>query len=286
MGVDFLVLVPPSAGMEEEGKEGLSADALEILSDLGARVVFTEGMPKLSPGLLYPQLGGEIWIKLFLWQLEEYESIFCLDADSILLHNLDQVLLASLAWKSQGVHLAVREYTTSDYFFGGYFIVFPSRNTYEEMMKELVGGNDIFNHAEMDFLNLYFGTRKRVALEEAHFCMSARLKSTEHLSHCKAIDFMSCGALKWKPWHRLSRLVGKTVCGDEDPFSQHFLDVVEIWRELFSSSKQSLRPSALLLFEELMKMTSKYYDDSSKTVHGKDDDGNVSIYFEHHDRFM
>lgn len=56
-------------------------------------VVAVEELPTLAPASRMPRLGSELWMKLRLWQLTKYRCLAFLDADSLVLTNIDHLLL-------------------------------------------------------------------------------------------------------------------------------------------------------------------------------------------------
>ena len=174
--------------------DGVPADVQASLADHGCELLHVEVLPLPSGtgdrDAAYSSAHfAECWTKLRLWEQEQYEAIVYLDADMVILKNIDELLEHTLVGgcpASQACHIrAVHECFCAvkrgdvpcayiqqgtskpsappptpherSYFNAGLFVMRPSRVVFEHMVAALAGFDlSSCPFAEQDFLNAYF----------------------------------------------------------------------------------------------------------------------------------
>lgn len=94
------------------------------------------------------------WSKLRLWAMEEYDRVFFLDADTVVVQNVDG--LFGLPPEIQFAAVSSRSYSFSRGLNGGVFLVRPCVEVFEDIMQHL---HDDYDRqlAEQALLNYYYG---------------------------------------------------------------------------------------------------------------------------------
>lgn len=133
---------------------------------------------------------GEVWTKLRAWQLTDYQRVVFLDADMLVLQNMDELFTLDLGdnlmaachacrcnpnqiasypadWQPEQCHYTWQARgeaapASLDYYLnGGFLVLTPDRDVYDAMMARLAAKEDIAEwvFAEQDFLNEVFRNR-------------------------------------------------------------------------------------------------------------------------------
>ena len=107
--------------------DALKAESMSMIRSAGAKLSLVnmthEHYSGLDAGSAFPQLGQGIWLRLHLWTLTEYTALLSLDAESLLLQNVDELFY-------------VEHFTSGPaYFPGGLLVVKPSMTVHQEMLQ-------------------------------------------------------------------------------------------------------------------------------------------------------
>ncbi len=178
---------------------------------------------------------AEVWAKLAVWQLEEYRQLVFLDADMLIIRNMDELLTMELPDNGRGIAAChacrcnprqLAEYPADwrpqncyysycdspemvaspappfeNYLNGGLLVLQPGRDVYQDMMVQIAKVRDLsaYVFAEQDFLNHYFRGR----WQPLHYGYNA-LKTLAH-QHPKMWDLTRVKNLHFildKPWEQ------------------------------------------------------------------------------------
>lgn len=214
---------------------GIEAATRRSLSDAGCVV---REVPILGPD---PALAhryanarfAEVWSKLAVWTLEEYQRVAFLDADMLVVQNMDEVFELPLqagfiaachacrcnpnriasypeSWQPENCYYSWCEdpqmtahppATLDNYLNGGFLLLTPDKDMYDTMVTQLAAMADISDYvfAEQDFLNDVFRDR----WVPLHYGYNA-LK-TLALQHPKMWDFSQVKNVHYiidKPWEK------------------------------------------------------------------------------------
>lgn len=165
---------------------------------------------------LFPRF-DEVFAKLRAWQLTEYDKVVLLDADTIVLQNIDDLFL-------RPYFAAAPDFLMPDRFNSGVMVLDPSLATFAQMVKQI----DIaqtYDGGDQGFLNSFYADW--FAMPVAH-----RLPSGYNMMHFILQFLRGHPVLKaslereakvihyavQKPWHIAPQLSG----GSEDWWSMYF----------------------------------------------------------------
>ena len=202
--------------------EGVGQVSRTALEALGVQKLIDISFPSLIPeaSSALPGLGLGQWTKLALWRLP-YDRVLYLDADAIVLRNVDELFYALDREQTLGA--------VNDYFAGAVLLVRPDANTAQAFENTLHGDGGRYVYGEQDFLNAHFSGSHALLGREYHCLAEATaqqlLNDTDinddaldvhdrlirgDPTHCAILEFSSCardGAGRpWKPWHGRSQL--------------------------------------------------------------------------------
>jgi alpha-N-acetylglucosamine transferase len=137
---------------------------------------------------------AEVWTKLGVWRLTEFERLVVLDADMLVTRNMDELFDLALdedeiaachacrcnpnriasypaSWTPQNcfyTHCRGIDHTeepdeVDNYFNGGFLVIEPDHEAFTSMLTRLSGLTDLsqYQFAEQDFLNEFFAGRWR-----------------------------------------------------------------------------------------------------------------------------
>jgi alpha-N-acetylglucosamine transferase len=137
---------------------------------------------------------AEVWTKLAVWRLTEFERLVVLDADMLVTQNMDELFTVALgdgqiaachacrcnpnkipsypaSWTPEGCHYThltragagTRSREPDAYFNGGTLVLRPDEAVFGDLLAELAGVEDLTRYpfAEQDFLNERFRGRWR-----------------------------------------------------------------------------------------------------------------------------
>ena len=190
--------------------EGVGKIARGALGALGVDLIdlgpLNLTIPEASSAL--PGLGRGQWSKLELWRLP-YDRVLYLDADAVLLRNVDEVFSTALD-DDQTTLGAV-----NDYFAGAVLLVKPDEATYRSFEATLRRDGGRYVYGEQDFFNAHFAGSHALLGPEYHCLAEATAQTllaldpsedlTARLRHlCGILEFSSCArdaGTAWKPWH-------------------------------------------------------------------------------------
>ncbi|MCX8956366.1 glycosyltransferase family 8 protein [Erwinia psidii] len=135
---------------------------------------------------------AEVWSKLAVWQLTEFERVVFLDADMLVTRNMDELFDLQLpngwiaachacrcnpgkiasypkSWRPEncfysyckGVEHTVQPDEVEDYLNGGLLVLKPDRQVFDDMVHQLSALDDLSRYlfAEQDFLNDFYHQR-------------------------------------------------------------------------------------------------------------------------------
>ncbi|CAM9917798.1 unnamed protein product, partial [Choristocarpus tenellus] len=108
-------------------------------------------------GTALGELGLGVWLKLHLWSLgEDIDSIVFLDADVVLLDNIDELFEVEGFGAVGG----------GRYFGGSVLVLQPSGEEHSHMLESLRKSKGGYIYGEQDFLNLHFAVERTVLPNE------------------------------------------------------------------------------------------------------------------------
>lgn len=151
---------------------GVEADALLPLERLGCRLVEVEHLP-LSDGFNQRHARGNLhanapftkgrkpafhspldnFCKLRLWQLIDYETCIFIDADAIVLRNVDRLFDYPEFSAAPNVYESLADFHRLN---SGVFVARPSLATFEDMLRSLDQPDVFWRRTDQTFLESYF----------------------------------------------------------------------------------------------------------------------------------
>ncbi|KAJ3091731.1 hypothetical protein HK102_013621 [Quaeritorhiza haematococci] len=179
---------------------------------------------------------SEVWTKLRAWELDEYEKVCCLDADMLVLRNMDE-LFDDEGILPEGKSLAACHacvcnpkkfahypkwwvpencrYTALGrgealqpgkprYFNSGLFLIRPSKTTLSEMLTQLQNLSDLtaYQFPDQDFLNEFWSAGDRTWVELPYIYNALK---TLHVIHKDVWDIKEVKNIHYildKPWDK------------------------------------------------------------------------------------
>jgi glycogenin len=186
--------------------------------------------------------------KLNLWSLEQYARVVFLDADTLVLQNIDHLF----DLPKDITFAASPELGFPDCFNSGFMVLSPSATTLAEL-KKLAGEVESFDGGDQGLLNVYFGDgtlghpmqplvsgpeaagNKREASRPWY-----RLSFTYNMEMHKVYRFYIPAVLRYRPQHKVLHFIGKDkpwhfpdgkVERPEDApaYYQFYCEMVEQW---------------------------------------------------------
>jgi len=151
---------------------GVEASALDPMEALGARLVRAELLPtsddfnqrharakihadhpftKGSKPAFHTPLDN--FAKLRLWEMEEYEKIVFIDADAIVLKNIDRLFDYPEFSAAPNVYESLSDFHRLN---SGVFVAKPSRGTFEAMLARLDAPDAVWPRTDQTFLQAFF----------------------------------------------------------------------------------------------------------------------------------
>lgn len=98
---------------------------------------------------------AKIYSKLHVFSMSQFDRVTFIDADMILLRNIDELFEIDVTFAAAPDHGFKRN---EDRFNSGLFVVDPSRDLYEDMLEKL-HTTDSYDKSDQGFLNMYFKSR-------------------------------------------------------------------------------------------------------------------------------
>jgi len=112
-----------------------------------ARDPFTKGN---KPAFHNPR---DNFVKLRLWQLEQFERVVFLDADLILLQNIDRLFEFPEFVAAPNLYESLSDFNRMN---AGVFVARPDKRTYERMLLQLDTPDRFWRRTDQTFLEHYF----------------------------------------------------------------------------------------------------------------------------------
>ena len=175
--------------------------------------------PNPTTQVMLPRFGAA-YTKLRAWQLAEFDKVVFLDADTIVLQNIDDLF-------ARPQIAAAPDFFMPDRFSSGVMVLEPSAGTFDRMVHELSTAAG-YDGGDQGFLNLFFANwyampvehRLPVGYNMAHFIyqfMHAHVGAWEKLQHeVKVVHY-----LVQKPWRTKSTLTGASELWWDAYFQVH-----------------------------------------------------------------
>ena len=224
----------------------VDADVRQVLRDDGIQVVQVAPLRPAGHGAYANARFAQVWTKLAVWSLTDFERVVFLDADMLVVRNMDELfdmeidtvhdpgpsVAAAHACRCNPLRIpsyprdwipANCHYTSgvaaADYFNAGLLVLRPDADVFADMIARLAGLTDLtgFLFAEQDFLNDYFRDRwvPLPYVYNALKTLSVQHPDLWHLPDVRNIHFIID-----KPWARRP--------GSDDPY----LDLTRLWWEV------------------------------------------------------
>lgn len=219
---------------------------------LTAQACLVKEVPVLGPdpGLAHRYANArfaDVWSKLAVWTLTDYTRVAFLDADMLVVQNMDELFELPLqegfiaachacrcnpnriatypaSWQPENCYYSWCEdaqmtahppATVDNYLNGGFLLLTPDQQVYDQMLAQLLALKDIsaYVFAEQDFLNEFFRDRwlplhygynalKTLALQHPQMWDQARVKNIHYIIDKPWEKFPQPGD-KWYKLHRL-----------------------------------------------------------------------------------
>jgi hypothetical protein len=95
---------------------------------------------------------ADVYTKLRAWELEEFDRVVLLDADTLVLRNVDDLF-------ERPGFAAAPDFFLPDRFNSGVMVLAPSRDTFARMLEELASplGGPSYDGGDQGFLNAFYG---------------------------------------------------------------------------------------------------------------------------------
>jgi glycogenin glucosyltransferase len=186
--------------------------------------------------------------KLNLWSLDQYERVIFLDADTLVLQNIDHLF----DLPKDITFAASPELGFPDCFNSGFMVLSPSATTYAELTK-LAGEIESFDGGDQGLLNVYFGDgtlghpmQSLVSGSDAEGSKREashpwyRLSFTYNMEMHKVYRFYIPAVLRYRPQHKVLHFIGKDKpwhfldgkverAEDASAYFQFYCEMVEQW---------------------------------------------------------
>ena len=150
----------------------VSPNMLEPLADIGAKLVLAEHLPtsdgfnarhqrdKIHSNSPFLKGGKPLFhtpldnfIKLRLWELVEYERVIFIDADALVVRNIDKLFQYPEFSAAPNVYETMADFHRLN---SGVFVAKPSAKTFADMMKVLDAPEAYWRRTDQSFLQTYF----------------------------------------------------------------------------------------------------------------------------------
>ena len=200
--------------------EDVSKEARGRLSEQGwiLREVAPITNPSSAADQLFPRFDN-VFTKLRAWELTDFDKVVFLDADTLVLQNIDELF-------DRPEIAAAPDFFMSDRFNSGVMVLTPSTETFEKMVKTLASSAS-YDGGDQGFLNNYFESWYAMDVEHRlpcgynmHHFVYQFLRT--HASVCHELDkeIKIIHYTLQKPWF------GKpTVSGGSELWWQVYLEV-------------------------------------------------------------
>lgn len=194
-----------------------------------------------------PDLGAT-FTKLHLWNLTQYERVLYLDADTLVLNNVDHLFQLP----KEIDFAASPELGFPDCFNSGVMLLRPNEDTFEELCK-FAKTRESFDGGDQGLLNVFFGDGTRnhpstfLTKEKDELSEDSkgwfRLSFTYNMEMHKVYRLYIPAAMRYQDEHRILHFIGKQkpwhfedgqVQLEEDagPYDKFYADMVKRWWEV------------------------------------------------------
>jgi Alpha-N-acetylglucosamine transferase len=170
--VRSLILTGTQADIVVMHTGGVTAEALAPLADFGARLhpvgmlptsdAFNARHARRAIHAQNPFTKGrkppfhtplDNFAKLRLWEMEEYERVVFLDADTLVLRNVDRLFLFPEFTAAPNVYESLADFRRLN---SGVFVARPARATFETMLARLDAPDAYWPRTDQTFLQAFF----------------------------------------------------------------------------------------------------------------------------------
>ena len=156
--------------------------------------------------------------KLRLWELEEYRSVVFLDADIIVLHNIDRLFAYPEFSAAPNVYESLHDFHRLN---SGVFVAHPSCKTFDAMLSHLEQPNHFWRRTDQTFLQDFFPEWHGLpytynTLQYVWF----NLPALWHWNHVHVLHYQY-----EKPWQH------------PHPRRNELLPLIDLWRQLHDTGR-------------------------------------------------
>ena len=207
------------------------------LQDLGWTVRDVAPLHSAGAQPLYPRFDS-VFAKLRAWQLTEFDKVVLLDADTLVLQNIDDLF--------ERPHFAAApDFLMPDRFNSGVLVLEPSAKTFAAMVKS-VDTAPTYDGGDQGFLNTFFANwyampvahRLPAGYNLMHFILQFQ-RSHPVLKHALEKEAKVIHYAIQKPWHLAPQVSG----GSEQWWSMYFRahpDQASAWRDQLHRGEDKL----------------------------------------------
>jgi len=172
--------------------EDVTDEAKDLLKDYDVKFSPVEKIYYDGPGEVLSRYKNSSWkmfTKLNIWKHTDYDKLVYLDADTLILKNIDKLFeydeLAAVNGGSEGLKYFGIE--------GGILVIKPNIQTYNKLIKALGSGQYDIRMSDQSFLNDYFS--KHAIINHIPETYNRRWKKNRDYSSCHIFHFNAD-----KPW--------------------------------------------------------------------------------------
>jgi lipopolysaccharide biosynthesis glycosyltransferase len=198
----------------------VSEPARERLRTLGWELREIEPIANPTPDTLLFKRFANVFTKLRAWELVDYDRVVLLDADTLVLQNVDDLF-------ERSGFAAGPDFFLPDRFNSGVMVLEPSRDTFAKMMKKLAE-DGTYDGGDQGFLNTFFTDWYAMGVEHrlpVGYNMAAFiyqfLNAHETLKHTLEREAKILHYLIQKPWQASSTLTGGSQAWWSTYFAVH-----------------------------------------------------------------
>ena len=207
----------------------IGSDARDRLTRLGWQICPVEYIANpAADRLLFPRF-ETVFTKLRVWELTDFDRVVLLDADTLVLQNVDALF-------ERRVFAAAPDFFMPDRFNSGVMLLEPSEETFQRMMDALAASGS-YDGGDQGFLNAFFADwyampvehRLPVGYNMAHFIYQF-LRGHETLKATLEREAKVLHYMVQKPWQARATLTG----GAEAWWTMYFQahpDKAHAWRD-------------------------------------------------------
>lgn len=208
------------------------------LASLGWRIRDVEPIsnPSATKQQLFPRFSA-VFTKLHAWELTEFDRIVVLDADTLVLQNVDDLF-------QRRTFAAAPDFFLPDHFNSGVMVLDPAAETFARMVEALSAAGS-YDGGDQGFLNTFFPDwygmpiehRLPVGYNMANFIYQF-LRGHASLKEKLERDVKIVHYLVQKPWEARSTLTGGSATWWKMYFAAH-PEKDKKWKEIVHSVEDS-----------------------------------------------